>query len=98
VTISPASSEEQAFANEVNKLLGPDGGKVQPYTSERNDKTTYCLLFWLGAKRTTITSETPFHYETPQSVSERVKEWVERSRQSNRWSTDLADADRSPDL
>jgi len=89
--IQAASPEEHAFAAEVNKRLNGTGAKVNAFTRMETETQaiSYGLTFQYGPKRYTITSDGPFHSDSPQDVVDRVKRWLAGSNANNLYSPDL---------
>lgn len=91
--IGAAIPEERAFAADVNKRLA-DGVTVHPFERAPADgEREWCLTFQYGTRRHTISSESPWHYDSPDEVVRRVMDWVARAHQANRWTTSLEAAD-----
>ena len=91
----PAQPEEYAFAAEVNAQLNGQGAAVIPFMQymAADDRYHYALTFQCGSRRHTITSDTPFHYDSVDDVVKRVEQWITGTRMSNRWTTSLEDAE-----
>lgn len=84
------SPEELKFTGHVNALLMEHGAKVSAYECQHpDDHCTYHLTFECGSKRKTIHSDTPFHYDPPEAVVQRVKDWIAGVRLTNRWTTEV---------
>lgn len=96
--IAPATAEEYAFAQAVNQRLVGTGASVHAFTQVDSDKQpkSYGLTLQFGGKRTTLTADAPFHYDAPEDVVVRVKQWIAGAGQSDRWTTDLERADAEP--
>lgn len=88
--IQPASAEEYVFTQEVNKLLGGSGARVNAFTTVDIDSgaTNYGLTFQYGPRRHTIMSDAPFHIDAPGDVVDRVKRWLAGSGANNLYSPD----------
>jgi hypothetical protein len=92
--IAAASTEEHAFAGEVNKRLVTTGARVVPFSMVDPDKpTTYHLTVSCGAKRTAFTADSPFHYDAIDDVVTKVQQWLAGAAAADRWTTDLEKAD-----
>jgi hypothetical protein len=93
--IAAASPEEHRFAAVVNARLTDTGARVLPFemVNAENGARTYHLTLQYGAKRTVITADSPFHYDPPEDVTRRVREWMASAAQASRWTTDLEAAD-----
>lgn len=93
--IAAATPEEYAFAQAVNQRLVGTGASVHAFTREDSETQakTYGLTLQYGGKRTTLTAESPFHYDSPDDVVVRVKQWLAATSQGERWTTDLERAD-----
>ena len=78
--IEAASQEEHDFAAKVNLALEQAGGRASVSPFCRLDEDTqarmYGLVFSCGSKRHTITADAPFHYDSPDDVVARVKQWI----------------------
>jgi hypothetical protein len=87
--IQPASREEHAFAERVNGLLADTGARVTAFSllNTETEVRGYGLTFSCGTKRTTINADSPFHYDPPQDVVKRVREWLAKGAHADRWST-----------
>lgn len=84
------SADEQRFCEECNGLLCNHGARVSAYeVLHPDDSSTYHLTFEAGSKRKSVSSPTPWHYETPQDVVAQVLDWIHGVRQSQRWTTEL---------
>jgi hypothetical protein len=90
VKIEAASAEEHAFAATVNREM-KEAATVSPFTQvdEATDTRTYCLVFSCGSKRHTITSDAPFHYDSPDEVVKRVQAWVANRGGQQLYSPDM---------
>lgn len=92
-----ATAEEFAFANDLNRRLAAYGATVSAYSTLDDDtqRRSYGLVFCHGSKRHTITSDVPFHYDSPDDLMEGVKKWLDGGDGgwSKRWSTDPRYAD-----
>lgn len=88
---SPPTPEEMAFCAEVNRRLA--AGKVSAYSmmDAESQARTYGLVFSLGSKRKTLQSDQPFHYDPPDDVIKRVREWTASVMQANRWAPATAE-------
>jgi hypothetical protein len=92
--IQAASPEEHAFAAEVNKRLASArcaGARISAFSllNTETQTRTYGLVFTYGPKRETISDPTPFHYDSPDDVVDRVKRWLASSGSNNLYSPDL---------
>lgn len=84
------SEEEQEFTGQVNELLKQHGARVTAYSVLHPDDTLcYHLTFECGAKRKSVSSDVPFHYDPPQAVVQRVLDWINGVHQAHRWSTEV---------
>ena len=88
--IQAASPEEHAFAAEVNKRLASTGARISAFSllDAETQTRTYGLVFTYGPKRETISDPTPFHYDSPDDVVDRVKRWLASSGTNNLYSPD----------
>jgi hypothetical protein len=93
--IGPASPEEHAFACQVNDRLVTIGAKVLPFemVNSENGERHYHLTFQCGSKRTVVTADTPFHYDSVDDVVRQVQQWLATAGAGERWTTDLEKAD-----
>jgi hypothetical protein len=93
--IAPPSPEEHAFACQVNDRLVGTGARVVSFTlvNPKNQARTYHLTVQAGSKRTVLTADAPFHYDPPEDVVAKVKEWIGSASAGERWTTDLERAD-----
>jgi hypothetical protein len=93
--IAPATAEEYTFAQEVNRKLASTGASVHAFTrvNTEDDTRTYGLILQCGAKRETITADTPFCYDPPDDVVARMQRWMAGVTAGDRWTTDLEKAD-----
>ena len=91
----PAQPEEYAFAVEVNRQLAGQGAAVVAFMQHdpATDRYQYALTFQCGSRRHTITSETPFHYDSVDDLVKRVEQWIAGIRTTIRWTTSLEDAE-----
>ena len=84
------SPEELTFTGHVNALLLDCGAKVTAYEVQHpDDHVTYHMTFECVGKRRTIHSDVPFHYDPPEAVMQRVKDWIAGVRLTNRWTTEV---------
>lgn len=84
------SAEELTFIGQVNALLMDSGARVSGYEAQHpDDSIRYHLTFECGSKRKTLDSDTPFHYDPPMAVVQRVHDWIAGVRLTNRWTTEV---------
>jgi hypothetical protein len=93
--IAPATPEEYAFAQAVNQKLVGTGASVHAFTmiDSESGRQSYRLTLQCGSKRTTLSADAPFHYDPPEDVVAKVKEWIDSASVGERWTTDLERAD-----
>jgi hypothetical protein len=93
--IASATPEEYVFAREVNRRLAGTGASVHPFTmiDSESARQSYRLTLQCGGKRTTLSADAPFHYDPPEDVVAKVKEWIDSASAGERWMTDLERAD-----
>jgi hypothetical protein len=92
--IAAATPEEYALAQEANRLLASVGASVHAFAMHDPEigSHSYRLTFQCGQKRTTVSSETPFHLDAPEDIVRQVQQWI-ASGGGERWTTDLERAD-----
>lgn len=84
------SDEDKQFCEDCNGLLKNHGARVSAYEIlHPDDSVTYHLTFECGSKRKSISSSTPWYYEPPNEVVQKVLDWIHGARQAARWTTEL---------
>jgi hypothetical protein len=96
--IASATAEEYIFAQDCNRALAGAGASVHPFCmvehhDDGHETRSYRLTMQCGGKRSTLQADSPFHYDPPDDVVRRVKEWIAGACHSGRWTTDLEKAD-----
>jgi len=94
--IQPASPDEHAFAAKVNEGLRDIGASISAYSlvdigpeGPTSAIRLHGLVFSCGGRRHSMQADSPFHYDPPEDVIQRVRDWVASRSHADRWSTDV---------